>query len=49
MFFIVDPLIEVFKLSLFTVFFGVFLDTTISISTTLEIIKKDPKLYFRGF
>ena len=48
MFFIVDPLIEVFKLSLFTVFFGVFLDTTISISTTLEIIKKDPKLYFRG-
>lgn len=48
MIYIVDPLSEVFRLSLFTVFFGIFLDTTIGVNSTLEIIKKDPKLYFKG-
>ena len=45
---ILDPLSEVFRLSLFTVFFGIFLDTTVGLNTLMEIIKKDPKLYFRG-
>tara|TARA_B100001248_G_C27337018_1_gene434356 strand:- start:324 stop:974 length:651 start_codon:yes stop_codon:yes gene_type:complete len=48
MIFIVDPLCEVLVLSLFTVFFGILLDITVGLNTLLEIIKKDPKLYFKG-
>jgi len=45
---ILDPLIQVFILSLFTVFIGILLDTTIGLKTLIEIIKKDPNLYFKG-
>ena len=45
---ILDPLIQVFRLSLFTVFIGILLDTTIGLKTLIEIIKKDPNLYFKG-
>lgn len=48
MIYIIDPLNEVFKLSLFTVFFGIFLDTTVGFNTLMELIKKDQKLYFKG-
>ena len=44
MIYIVDPLLEVFRLSLFTVFFGIFLATTIAINTLMELIKKDQKV-----
>ncbi len=45
---IIVPLIQVFRLSLFTVFIGILLDTTIGLKTLIEIIKKDPVLYFKG-
>ena len=48
MIYIIDPLNEVFRLSLFTVFFGIFLDTTVGFNTLMELIKKDQKLYFKG-
>ena len=48
MIFIVDPLCEVLVLGLFTVFFGIFLDITVGLNTLLEIIKKEPTLYFKG-
>lgn len=45
---IIEPLIYVYKLSLFTVFLGILLDTTVSSNTMLEILKKNPQLYLRG-
>ena len=45
---IIEPLIYVYKLSLFTVFLGILLDTTVSSKTMLEILKKNPQLYLRG-
>lgn len=45
---ILDPLTEVFRLSLFTVFIGIFLDTTVGLKTLMKIIKKDQNLYFKG-
>jgi sterol desaturase/sphingolipid hydroxylase (fatty acid hydroxylase superfamily) len=45
---LVQPLLQVSRLSCFTVFFGIFLDTTVSLKSTLEIIKQNPTLYFQG-
>ena len=36
---ILDPLIQVFRLSLFTVFIGILLDTTIGSKTLMKLLK----------
>ena len=48
MIYIINPLLDVFKLSMFTVFMGIFLDTTVSINSTKIILKKNPDLYLQG-
>jgi sterol desaturase/sphingolipid hydroxylase (fatty acid hydroxylase superfamily) len=48
MVFILEPLHHVFRLSIFTIFLGFFLDTTLAINSTLQLIKKSPELYLQG-
>ena len=45
---ILEPLQHVFRLSIFTIFLGFFLDTTLAINSTLQLIKKSPELYLQG-
>jgi sterol desaturase/sphingolipid hydroxylase (fatty acid hydroxylase superfamily) len=45
---ILQPLYQVGRLSVFTIFIGILLDTTICVNTTLQILKENPTLYLQG-
>ena len=48
MYFIFQALYDVYQLSFFTIFLSIFLDTTLSINSTLKLIQENPKLYLQG-
>ena len=45
---IIEPLIDVYKLSFLTLFLGLILDNTIALETLQKMVKKDLGLYYEG-